>query len=483
MLIRTDRARVRWAGWVRAASTLLLGAYLVGCGDRGATPPLPGVGGGWVRRWWVWHRPFTEADAARAGDRPSIQVASIQRRDGRLALEERQRWRAKPEHTWDAVVRIHSSSLSALWDGSADELIRSAATDNVPSRPAGVQIDADVPTARLADYAAALKRIRSQLPSGLELSITGLPDWVSSPHYSNLCRSVDLMVMQYYGNRFPEPGQPPPRLWETESVVRQLPRVAPPDCRVLIGLPAYGRCVVLDDVGRVLGLRHNLDPQALLDSGDWTVRSSAPRGVRGYRSGNGGGPTEESLVLTHGAARAGPGGLPPGCVLWFQWPTAGMLREVEAGLQRSNTPGILGVCYFRRPMPGEAIRPFGDRWPNETSASPRWRARASRDGTVTVTYLGMETPPVEFGVTATIAASGDRVDSLGPDAEWYQGAARTSPLRANRLVVRRRVLFPGQEWELCRLLDPSPLMLGLEVGVRPGSPERTSDRVDVRRDE
>jgi hypothetical protein len=47
----------------------------------------------------------------------------------------------------------------------------------------GLQLDFDVPTRLLPNYAAILKSIRARLSNEVQLSITGLPTWLESPAY------------------------------------------------------------------------------------------------------------------------------------------------------------------------------------------------------------------------------------------------------------------------------------------------------------
>ncbi len=68
----------------------------------------------------------------------------------------------------------------------------------------GIQIDFDANTLKLKDYQAFLTKLRQQLPSAYQLSITGLLDWSSntSPEQlSALIGVVDEVVIQTYQGR------------------------------------------------------------------------------------------------------------------------------------------------------------------------------------------------------------------------------------------------------------------------------------------
>lgn len=77
------------------------------------------------------------------------------------------------------------------------------------NRVAGVQIDFDVRTHHLGDYAAFLKDLRRRLPSGCQLGITGLLDWSSNGDprgLDALSGLVDEVVLQIYQGRHVIPG-------------------------------------------------------------------------------------------------------------------------------------------------------------------------------------------------------------------------------------------------------------------------------------
>ena len=100
------------------------------------------------------------------------------------------------------------------------------------NRVAGIQIDFDAATRGLPRYAAFLKQLRSELPPGTGLSVTGLLDWSSggdSPALNALEGTVDEVVLQTYQGRQTIPGYP--------DYLRQLDRVTLP---FRIGLVQYG---------------------------------------------------------------------------------------------------------------------------------------------------------------------------------------------------------------------------------------------------
>lgn len=91
------------------------------------------------------------------------------------------------------------------------------------NRVAGIQIDFDAATRGLPDYADFLKQLRTELPPGTRLSVTGLLDWSSggdSPALNALAGTVDEVVLQTYQGRHTIPGY--------QAYLRQLERVKLP---------------------------------------------------------------------------------------------------------------------------------------------------------------------------------------------------------------------------------------------------------------
>lgn len=100
------------------------------------------------------------------------------------------------------------------------------------NRIAGIQIDFDAATRGLPGYAAFLKQLRSDLPKGTGLSVTGLLDWSSggdSPALNALAGMVDEVVLQTYQGRHTIPGY--------QAYLRQLDRVELP---FKVGLVQHG---------------------------------------------------------------------------------------------------------------------------------------------------------------------------------------------------------------------------------------------------
>ncbi len=120
--------------------------------------------------------------------------------------------------------------------------------DRLPKPLAGLELDYDCPTVRLASYRDLLRALRTGLPARTALSITVLPDWLRARDFSSLSAVVDRLVLQVHAADDPRRG-----LFDRDSMLRW---VAATDRRsvrpFLVALPSYGVRVALDAAGRVL---------------------------------------------------------------------------------------------------------------------------------------------------------------------------------------------------------------------------------------
>jgi hypothetical protein len=144
-----------------------------------------------------------------------------------------------------AVVRI---------DGRLDEarmpalLGRIAAALEGPSGAiAGLEIDYDCPTSKLAGYARFLAALRARLPASLKLSITALPAWMNSPALERLGVSLDELVLQVHAVDDPRRGLFDPG--QAERWVHAFARRIGRPMRV--ALPAYDVRVTWTNDGRL----------------------------------------------------------------------------------------------------------------------------------------------------------------------------------------------------------------------------------------
>lgn len=130
---------------------------------------------------------------------------------------------------WDASVLPRILRDLESWKGRGNRI-------------AGVQIDFDAATRGLPNYAAFLKKLRAELPTGIGLSVTGLLDWSSggdSPALNVLAGTVDEVVLQTYQGRNTIAGY--------QAYLRQMERVHLP---FRIGLVQHGEWQALPSLAR-----------------------------------------------------------------------------------------------------------------------------------------------------------------------------------------------------------------------------------------
>ncbi|MGL4837192.1 MAG: DUF3142 domain-containing protein [Shewanella sp.] len=144
--------------------------------------------------------------------RPKIAVIRI---DGKLT------------HINDAKVLEHIRQLVGRWQAEGTPL-------------AGIEIDHDSPSSQLQVYHDFLRKLRSQLPAGLKLSITALPAWLTSPDFEPLMGQIDQLVLQIHSVSDPRLGLfDPVKGWQW---VKQLS--AKSTVPYFIALPTYGSALI-----------------------------------------------------------------------------------------------------------------------------------------------------------------------------------------------------------------------------------------------
>jgi len=214
-----------------------------------------------------------------------------------------------------AVIRI---------DGRLDEarmpalLDRIAAT--VASAPAlaGLEIDYDCPTSKLAGYARFLAALRQRLPSGLALSITALPTWMSSPALERVAAELGEIVLQVHAVDDPRHGLFDPV--QAERWVRDFGRRIPGPFRV--ALPAYDVRVTWRADGKLASVEG--ERKLLTGHDDGETLGADPKAV---------------LDLIHSLERAAPVGLRG--FVWFRLPTTADVRAWSLDTWRAVITGHL----------------------------------------------------------------------------------------------------------------------------------------------
>ncbi len=122
------------------------------------------------------------------------------------------------------------------------------ALDRLPRHLAGLELDYDCPTFRLARYRDLLRALRPELPARVALSITVLPDWLRAPDFRLLSTAVDRLVLQVHAADDPRHG-----LFDRDAMLCWIDAMDRRSARpFLVALPDYGVRVVMGPTGRVL---------------------------------------------------------------------------------------------------------------------------------------------------------------------------------------------------------------------------------------
>lgn len=139
------------------------------------------------------------------------------------------------------VVRINGArpigDLSLAPVLEVGERLRGAGVD-----VAGLEIDHDCATARLAEYAAWLAAHRPAAP--LRLSITALPSWAESPALARVAAAVDDIVVQVHAVRAPMIFDAN-EAWVDLARFARAVRTTP----MRVALPTYSAVVRGDEIG------------------------------------------------------------------------------------------------------------------------------------------------------------------------------------------------------------------------------------------
>lgn len=195
-----------------------------------------------------------------------------------------------------AVLRIDGRLDEARMPALLDRV--AAAVDTVSGPLAGVEIDYDCPTSKLATYARFLAALRARLPVSLKLSITALPTWMNAPDLERLVPPLDEIVLQVHAVDDPRRGLFSAA--QAESRVRAFARRIGRPFRV--ALPAYDVRVSWSRDGALASVEGEVPRLTGAAAGD-TLRV-APDAI---------------LAFLHAMQRSAPDNLVG--IAWFRMPT------------------------------------------------------------------------------------------------------------------------------------------------------------------
>lgn len=236
-----------------------------------------------------------------------------------------------------SVIRIEVRCLALLGTPAAARLAEVVA-QHLPPGSAGLQIDADVPVRRLADYGTFLADVHRQLPSGTGLSCTGLLSWLASPDLATALAEVDWWVPQCYSTSVPADPTRATRLAGGGDVARVVARCEALQRPFRIGLPTFEQ-VTWWNPDRTL---HTAALSVALED----VLAAGLIPIPQFSN-------EERLVRFDLATDTvvGSAHLPAGSVLLTGQPTVTGLAERMHAARVAAGAWYRGVCLFR--LPGE----------------------------------------------------------------------------------------------------------------------------------
>jgi hypothetical protein len=280
---------------------LLAAVLLCVIGLSGSVPQIRATAAPLPHDAYVWQRAWTPPVIS------SVSRSSDVIRAWRLLLAEADasgRW-ATVNIPWSDVQATKKPVIGVIRiDGRLDEARISAMLDQVMARIdpvsaalAGVEIDYDCPTSKLATYARFLAALRSRLAPSLKLSITALPTWMTSSQLEPLTRDLDEIVLQVHAVDDPRRGLFDPD--QAERWVRDFGRRIHRPFRV--ALPAYDVRVTWRPDGRLASVEGEM-PLRAGKGGE--LLASAPEAV---------------LKFLNAMRRGAPDGLVG--VAWFRLPT------------------------------------------------------------------------------------------------------------------------------------------------------------------
>lgn len=256
---------------------LLAAVLLCVIGLSGSMPQIRTTAAPLPHDAYVWQRAWTPHVVS------SISRSSDVVRAWRLLLAEADasgRW-AAVSIPWSDVQATQRPVIGVIRiDGRLDEARIPAMLDQVAARIeavsaalAGVEIDYDCPTSKLATYARFLAALRSRLPPALKLSITALPTWMTSSELEQLTRTLDEIVLQVHAVDDPRRGLFDPD--QAERWAREFGRRIHRPFRV--ALPAYDVRVTWRPDGRLASVEGEMPLRAGATKGQ--MLSAAPEAV------------------------------------------------------------------------------------------------------------------------------------------------------------------------------------------------------------
>ena len=321
--------------------------------------------------------------------------------------------------------RIDPEALaSTICQTYATDLARAGAEG---VRISGLQLDIDVPTRLLSRYERLLRMMRSLVPDGTILSITGLPTWMNSSGLAATLDAVDFWIPQCYGAEIPVRLDHAGPIASQGEVANEIDRARKIGKPFYAGLAAYGYAIHFGRDGRRVQISGSLDPGIvvgnasleLVDHRRFYAREGDPRASSEWRY----------VYRARENCTAGELLIRQGEWLMLDLPTSEALRATASAVRRQAGPTLLGICVFRLPTAGDAttlsVEEIADAL-SDRSPSPAIELSAS--------VIGRDNRPDGTVVEITCSNTGAVSGLLGEDAfrlEVSIGGARLAKLGPN----------------------------------------------------
>jgi len=286
-----------------------------------------------------------------------------------------------------AVLRIDGRLDEPRMPALLDQVV--AIVDAASNPLAGVEIDYDCPTSKLATYARFLVALRTRLPASLKLSITALPTWMNAPGLERLFSPLDEVVLQVHAVDDPRRGLFSPT--QADNRVRAFARRIGRPFRV--ALPAYDVRVTWSRDGALATVEGEVPLLTGATPGD-TLRA----------------PPEAVLAFLHAMQRAAPDNLAG--IAWFRLPTDADRRAWSPETWRAVLTDRLPPARL-----SAALVP--------AEAADLWTVTLSNDGAVDATVPRR----VQLDAACALAdgANGFRLAAGTPLALEHSGNGRLRP--------------------------------------------------------
>jgi len=328
---------------------LFLVLVLCGCASRAKQH------GALETSYWFWNTPYALNPADEAGLK-ALGVKQLFVRAGTFTNDGEQILPSVPQkfeatafpihlvYNFDAGALTHLSEFrpADMAKVIVDQFSRDAQVCHdrrIPVR--GLQLDIDCPTRVLPAYASLLREVRGRLAKGMALSITALPTWFGSSDLQTVVDEVDFYAPQFYEGSAAETVSDKRTISDVAAIRDGMKSAAALGRPFYAGVAGYGRALLYDDKGRLLGGYRNLSLEDAARHPSFELQEHRSIDDEGYYR----------FLATH----PGKDGRGKGYSLVYRVPTPTLLAK-QLDLVRREAPSCcLGSIVFRAPQEAESM--------------------------------------------------------------------------------------------------------------------------------